>query len=197
MELFARVLGKPAQDYTTLAQQTLTGFQRFWQGAYCYDILDGPDGSDAAIRPNQIFAISLPFAGGEAGEALLDIDQQRAVVEICGRELLTSHGLRSLSPNHPHYVGTYGGDQLQRDGAYHQGTTWGWLLGPYVQAHFRVYRDVEQAQGLLKSLVQHLHGGCIGSLSEIFDGDAPMTPRGCSAQAWTVAEVLRVWQLLT
>ncbi|MEM1251100.1 MAG: amylo-alpha-1,6-glucosidase [Cyanobacteria bacterium P01_H01_bin.21] len=197
MELFARVLGKPTQDYTTLAQQTLTGFQRFWQGAYCYDSLDGPDGNDAAIRPNQIFAISLPFAGGEAGEALLDINQQRAVVEVCGRELLTSHGLRSLSPNHPHYVGTYGGDQLQRDGAYHQGTTWGWLLGPYVQAHFRVYRDVEQAQGLLKPLVQHLHGGCIGSLSEIFDGDAPMTPRGCFAQAWTVAEVLRVWQLLT
>ncbi len=196
MELFAQVLGKPAQDYKTLAQHTLIGFQRFWQGSYCCDVLDGPDGNDAAMRPNQIFAISLPLAGGEAGSALLNREQQRAVVELCGRELLTSHGLRSLSPTHPQYVGTYGGGPLQRDGAYHQGTTWGWLLGPYAQAHFRVYRDAAQARALLKPLIQHLHGGCIGSLSEIFDGDAPMTPRGCFAQAWTVAEVLRVWQLL-
>ena len=196
MEQFAEVLGKPAQDYKALAQHTLTGFQRFWQGAYCYDVLDGPNGNDAALRPNQIFAISLPFAGGKAGSALLNRGQQRAVVEVCGRELLTSHGLRSLSPIHPQYVGTYGGDPLQRDGAYHQGTTWGWLLGPYVQAHYRVYQDVPQARALLMPLVQHLHGGCIGSLSEIFDGDAPMMPRGCFAQAWTVAEVLRVWQWL-
>ncbi|MEM8612950.1 MAG: amylo-alpha-1,6-glucosidase [Cyanobacteria bacterium P01_H01_bin.105] len=196
MEWFATILGKPAQDYKTLAQHTLTGFQRFWQGAYCYDVLDGPDGNDAAMRPNQIFAISLPFAGGEAGGALLDPQQQQAVIDICGRELLTSHGLRSLTPTHPQYIGTYGGDPFQRDGAYHQGTTWGWLLGPYVQAHFRVYQDATQARQLLKPLIQHLYGGCIGSLSEIFDGDAPMTPRGCFAQAWTVAEVLRVWSLL-
>lgn len=196
MELFAEVLDKPAQDYRTLAQHTLIGFQRFWQGAYCYDVLDGPDGNDAAMRPNQIFAISLPFAGGEMGDALLNREQQQAVVDACGQELLTSHGLRSLTPNYPQYVGIYGGDPLQRDGAYHQGTTWGWLLGHYVQAHFRVYQDAAQARTLLKPLVQHLQGGCIGSLSEIFDGDAPMTPRGCFAQAWTVAEVLRVWQLL-
>ena len=196
MALFAQVLGKPAQDYKTLAQHTLIGFQRFWQGAYCYDVLDGPDGPDGAIRPNQIFAISLPFAGGTAGSALLEPSQQEAVVEVCGRELLTSHGLRSLSPNHPQYVGTYGGNPLQRDGAYHQGTTWGWLLGPYAQAHFRVYHNAAQARALLVPLIQHLQGGCIGTLSEIFDGDAPMTPRGCFAQAWTVAEVLRVWPLL-
>ena len=146
MELFARVLGKPAQDYKTLAQHTLTGFQRFWQGAYCYDVLDGPDGNDAAMRPNQIFAISLPFAGGVDGGALLSLQQQQSVVEVCGRELLTSHGLRSLTPSHPQYMGTYGGDPLQRDGAYHQGTTWGWLLGPYVQAHFRVYQDAAKAR---------------------------------------------------
>ncbi|MEM9484620.1 MAG: amylo-alpha-1,6-glucosidase [Cyanobacteria bacterium P01_F01_bin.116] len=194
MEQFAGVLGKPVQDYKTLAQHTLAGFQRFWQGAYCYDVLDGPDGSDDALRPNQIFAVSL--AGGEGTSSLLNRQQQRAVVDICGRELLTSHGLRSLSPHHPQYIGTYGGDPLQRDGAYHQGTTWGWLLGPYVEAHYRVYQDVHQAKALLRPLVQHLHGGCIGSLSEIFDGNAPMIPRGCFAQAWTVAEVLRVWQLL-
>ncbi|MBX2864589.1 MAG: amylo-alpha-1,6-glucosidase [Leptolyngbyaceae cyanobacterium MAG.088] len=196
MEQFAGVLGKPVQDYKTLAQHTLIGFQRFWQGAYCYDVLDGPDGPDGAMRPNQIFAISLPFAGGEAGSPLLAPDQQRAVVDLCGRELLTSHGLRSLTPSHHQYVGMYGGDALQRDGAYHQGTAWGWLLGPYVQAHFRVYNDVSHARTLLGPLVQHLYGGCIGNLGEIFDGDAPMTPRGCFAQAWTVAEVLRIWRLL-
>lgn len=196
MEQFAGILGKPTQGYKTLAQHTLTGFQRFWQGAYCYDVLDGPDGDDAALRPNQIFAVSLPFAGDEAMGSLLTMAQQRAVVEVCGRELLTSHGLRSLAPSHPQYIGTYGGGPLQRDGAYHQGTTWGWLLGPYVEAHYRVYKDVAQARMLLRPLVQHLHGGCIGNLSEIFDGDAPMTPRGCFAQAWTVAEVLRVWRLL-
>lgn len=196
MEWFAQVLGHPAQDYKTLAQHTLIGFQRFWQGAYCYDVLDGPDGNDAAMRPNQIFAISLPLAGGEDGSPLLNLEQQQSVVELCGRELLTSHGLRSLSPTHPQYIGTYGGDPLQRDGAYHQGSTWGWLIGPYVQAHFRVYRNADQARAFLNPLIQHLHGGCIGSLSEIFDGDAPIIPRGCFAQAWTVAEVLRVWQLL-
>ncbi|NEQ52894.1 MAG: glycogen debranching protein [Leptolyngbya sp. SIO3F4] len=196
MEQFAGILGKPIQDYKTLAQHTLTGFQRFWQGAYCYDVLDGPDGDDAALRPNQIFAVSLPFAGGEASGALLTLEQQQSVVDVCGRELLTSHGMRSLAPSHPQYIGTYGGDPLQRDGSYHQGTTWGWLLGPYVEAHYRVYKDVVQARSLLRPLVQHLNGACIGNLSEIFDGDAPMTPRGCFAQAWTVAEVLRVWRLL-
>lgn len=196
MEQFAGVLGKPVQDYKTLAQHTLTGFQRFWQGAYCYDVLDGPDGDDRALRPNQIFAVSLPFAGGKTAGSLLTHEQQRAVVEVCGRELLTSHGLRSLAPSHPQYVGTYNGDLLQRDGAYHQGTTWGWLLGPYAEAHYRVYGDAAQSRALLRPLVQHINGGCIGTLSEIFDGDAPMAPRGCFAQAWTVAEVLRVWRLL-
>lgn len=193
MEQFARVLGKPAQDYRTLAQHTLTGFQRFWQGAYCYDVLDGPKGNDGSLRPNQIFAVSL--TGGDSA-ALLTPEQQRAVVDVCDRELLTSHGLRSLAPSHPQYIGNYGGDPLQRDGAYHQGTTWGWLLGPYVEAHYRVYKNAAQARALLTPLIQHLRGGCIGTLSEIFDGDAPMHPRGCFAQAWTVAEVLRVWRLL-
>ncbi|MBE9069868.1 glycogen debranching enzyme family protein [Leptolyngbya cf. ectocarpi LEGE 11479] len=196
MEQFAGVLHKPVQDYKTLAQHTLTGFQRFWQGAYCYDVLDGPDDDDGALCPNQIFAVSLPFAGGRTASSLLTNEQQRAVVEVCGRELLTSHGLRSLAPSHPQYVGTYGGDPLQRDGAYHQGTTWGWLLGPYAEAHYRVYGDAAQSRALLKPLVQHINGSCIGTLSEIFDGDAPMAPRGCFAQAWTVAEVLRVWRLL-
>ena len=198
MEQFADVLGKPAEAFQTLAKQTLTGFQRFWNEdkGYCYDLLDGPEGHDDALRPNQIFAVSLPLVAGQKGMPLLDRQQQKAVVDVCGRRLLTSHGLRSLTTTHPHYVGIYGGGPLERDGAYHQGTTWGWLLGPYVQAHLQVYNDLSQAKALLEPMVQHLSGGCIGNLSEIFDGDAPMTPRGCFAQAWTVAEVLRVWRLI-
>jgi glycogen debranching enzyme len=114
-------------------------------------------------------------------------------VEICGRKLLTSHGLRSLSPDWPQYLGHYGGSPLQRDGAYHQGTVWGWLLGPFVQAHLRVYRHPAQARQFLEPIANQLTAHGIGSLSEIFDGDAPMTPRGCIAQAWTVAEILNAW----
>ena len=118
------------------------------------------------------------------------------MVDICSRALLTSHGLRSLSPEHPDYRGRYGGDRYQRDGAYHQGTVWGWLLGPFVQAHLQVYQDPIQARQLLEPMVNHLQDRGIGNLSEIFDGDAPHFPRGCIAQAWTVAEVLRVWQAI-
>ena len=207
MVQFGQILGKPTQEYEALAQQTQKGFQRFWNGdrGYCYDVLDGPEGNDPALRPNQLFAVSLPFAAGrgvglgtgiETGSSLLEIQQQRAVVEICGQHLLTSHGLRSLAPHDPQYIGRYGGGPLQRDGAYHQGTTWGWLIGPYVQAHLQVHGHVAEAKALLEPMVQHLQSGCIGNLSEVFDGDAPMTPRGCFAQAWSVAEVLRVWRLI-
>ncbi|MGK7913543.1 MAG: amylo-alpha-1,6-glucosidase [Synechococcus sp.] len=199
MEQFAVVLGEPAEKFQAMAHQTLTGFQRFWAGdkGYCYDLLDGPDGHDDALRPNQIFAVSLPLVSDRDGRSLLDRHQQKSIVDVCGRTLLTSHGLRSLAPTHPDYVGRYAGGPLQRDGAYHQGTTWGWLLGPYIQAHLQVYNDVRQAEALLEPMVRHLSGAGIGTLSEIFDGDAPMAPRGCCAQAWTVAEVLRVWRLLT
>ncbi|MBE9028712.1 glycogen debranching enzyme family protein [filamentous cyanobacterium LEGE 11480] len=196
MAQFAQQLGKPADDYQRLAAQTRLGFQRFWQAeqGYCYDVLDGPEGNDDALRPNQIFAVSLPFAVGRV--ALFNPTQQQSIVDICARSLLTSHGLRSLSPEHPQYVGQYGGNPLQRDGAYHQGTTWGWLIGPYVQAHWHVYGDAAYGKTVLQTLAQHLQAGCVGSLSEVFDGDPPFTPRGCFAQAWTVAEVLRVWRLL-
>jgi predicted glycogen debranching enzyme len=187
----ARQLGQPAQEYDALANQVLARFGRFWncELGYCYDVLDTPTGNDASLRPNQILAVSL-------ADSPLAPDQQRAIVEICGRKLLTSHGLRSLNPNHPQYQGHYGGNQTLRDGAYHQGTVWGWLLGPYALAHFRVYGDPEQAAQFLQPMAQHLQAHGVGSLSEIFDGDAPMIPRGCFAQAWTVAEVLRAWQIL-
>jgi predicted glycogen debranching enzyme len=188
MAQFARRISKPHQEYDAIAERTLIRFARFWNPAkgYCYDVLDSPNGDDDSLRPNQIFAVSLP-------ESPLTAAQQRSVVDVCGRMLLTSYGLRSLAPNHPRYRGSYGGNQLQRDGAYHQGTVWGWLLGAYVLAHLRVYGNPGLARQFLEPMADHLCDRGIGSLSEIFDGDAPMTPRGCIAQAWTVAEVLRAW----
>jgi glycogen debranching enzyme len=107
--------------------------------------------------------------------------------------LLTSHGLRSLSPDHPDYKGRYGGDSRSRDGAYHQGTVWGWLLGHFALAHMKIHGDPEKARGFLMPMLGQLRSHGVGSLSEIFDGDAPMTPRGCIAQAWTVAETIRAF----
>ncbi|WP_404787882.1 amylo-alpha-1,6-glucosidase [Altericista sp. CCNU0014] len=192
MATFARRVGQPYGDYEAIANRTQTHFSRFWNPAlgYCCDVLDGPEGDDDSLRPNQLFAVILPKA---TSSPLLTAEQQRAIVEACGRKLLTSHGLRSLSPDSPQYQGHYGGNPLQRDGAYHQGTVWGWLLGPFVQAHLRVYRNPTQALELLEPMANHLVACGVGSLSEIFDGDAPMMPRGCIAQAWTVAEVLNAW----
>jgi predicted glycogen debranching enzyme len=184
---FAQILGQ-SNPYNRLADQVATSFSRFWNAnlGYCYDLIDGPDGNDASLRPNQIFTVSLP-------ESPLTLDQQRQVVAICAQQLLTSHGLRSLAPTHPDYHGHYGGNQLQRDGAYHQGTVWGWLLGPFTLAHYRVYQNAAQALTYLHPLAHHLHTHGLGTVSEIFDGDAPFTPRGCIAQAWSVAETLRAW----
>ncbi len=120
----------------------------------------------------------------------------RAVVEACARELVTSYGLRSLAPKDPAYRGQYTGDPGQRDGAYHQGTVWSWLLGPFARAHYRVYGDARLAQSFLAPIAQHLNEACLGSVSEIFDGDAPHIARGCFAQAWSVAEILRTWVYL-
>jgi glycogen debranching enzyme len=123
----------------------------------------------------------------------LSFEQQKAVVDTCARHLLTSFGLRSLAPGEPGYVGRYAGGPRERDAVYHQGTVWGWLLGPFALAHFRVYRDRESALRFLEPLGRQIYASGLGTLSEIFDGDPPHTPRGCIAQAWTVAEVLRAW----
>ncbi|MFQ5857035.1 MAG: amylo-alpha-1,6-glucosidase [Anaerolineae bacterium] len=186
---FARRLGEPADGYDILGDQTKAGFARFWNDSsgYCYDMLDGPDGDDDALRPNPLLAVSLTHSP-------LTDQQQRAVVDVCARRLLTSHGLRSLVTDDPAYIGRYGGHQGQRDGAYHQGTVWSWLIGPFISAHLRVYRDPKRARSYLMPFVQHLSDHCVGSISEIFDGDPPFTPRGCFAQAWSVAELLRAWQ---
>ncbi|MCI0727616.1 MAG: glycogen debranching protein, partial [Chloroflexi bacterium] len=192
---FARLLERPDEEataYDQLAGRVEEGFARFWNEAagYCYDVLDGPDGHEATLRPNQILAVSLPYSPLPAG-------RQKAVVDTCARHLLTSHGLRSLAADHPDYIGIYGGNQRKRDAAYHQGTVWSWLIGPFAMAHLRVYGDPEAAQSYLRPLFHHLADHGLGSVSEIFDGDPPFTPRGCPAQAWGVAELLRAWEEVT
>jgi predicted glycogen debranching enzyme len=186
MAQLARALNRPDEPYESMVGRARHGFQRFWNESYCFDVLDGPEGNDASLRPNQIFAVSLP-------ESPLTGEQQRAVVDVCARYLLTSHGLRSLAPGHPNYRGRYAGGPRERDSAYHQGTVWGWLLGPFVQAHLRVYRDPRKAASFLEPMKHLLTTHGLGSATEIFDADAPFVPRGAIAQAWTVAEVLRAW----
>jgi glycogen debranching enzyme len=115
------------------------------------------------------------------------------VVDACAAQLLTPHGLRSLAPRDPAYIGLYTGDRWQRDAAYHQGTVWGWLIGPFVEAHYRAHGDADAARSCLAAFEHQLTSFGLGSIAEVFDGDAPFTPRGCLAQAWSVAEVLRMW----
>ncbi|HZD11662.1 MAG TPA: amylo-alpha-1,6-glucosidase [Candidatus Binatia bacterium] len=190
MSGLSRDLGYDAGRYEKLAADVRRGFARFWneQAGYCYDVLDGPEGHSSALRPNQIFAVSL-------ANSPLPARQQERVVEVCARHLLTSFGLRTLAPEAEEYTGSYKGDQKQRDGAYHQGTVWAWLMGPFISAHLRVYGDRGAARAYLAPLIQHLVDHGVGSVSELFDGDPPFSPRGCIAQAWSVAELIRAWQL--
>ncbi len=191
----AAQLGRAAEQRYCLEHLERAGssFARFWNDAAgcLYDVLDMQGGTthDASIRPNQLFAVSLPYS-------VLSQDRMRGVVDVCARELLTSHGLRSLSPHHPAYQRHYTGNPWERDSAYHQGTVWSWLLGPFARAHYRVYGDAASAQAFLAPMEQHLDAACLGSVSEVFDGDAPHVARGCFAQAWSVAEVLRTWLYL-
>jgi predicted glycogen debranching enzyme len=189
MEDIADRLKQDASIYHSVAEKAQQGFDRFWnqEKGYCYDVLDSPSGDDLSLRPNQLFAVSLMHSP-------LNHERQRAIVDTCARHLLTSHGLRSLSPDEPGYIGRYGGDRRQRDAAYHQGTVWAWLIGPFISAYLRVYDDPVAAKTYLAPLLRHFSSAhCIGSISEIFDGDPPFEPHGCIAQAWSVAEVLRVW----
>jgi len=185
---FARALGRRTEAYEYLAKCAREGFARFWNHSanYCFDVIDGPEPCDSSLRPNQIFAVSLP-------ESPLTAEQQRAVVDACTRHLLTSYGLRSLASGHANYQGHYAGGPRERDAAYHQGTVWGWLLGPFVLAHLRVYNDPVRAASFLEPFANHLRSYGLGTAGEIFDGDAPFAPRGCIAQAWTVGELLRAW----
>jgi glycogen debranching enzyme len=185
MEGFAAALGRPAGTYRALAQRCAAGFARYWNPArgYCFDVLDGPDGDDPALRPNQLFAVSLHAPALEPAQA-------RGVVDACAHELVTSYGLRTLGPREAGYQGCYRGDQRQRDTAYHQGTVWPWLIGAFVRAHLRVYGDIATARTFVDPLIDALTGYGTGSLAEIFDGDPPHAARGAIAQAWSVAELI-------
>ena len=191
MSDFAQRVNAGDNDYADLADAVKTGFNRFRRdtGASLFDVLDGPSGNDARIRPNQIFAVSLP-------DSPLPDGRHWEVVETCRGKLLTPFGLRSLAPTHPDYHGIYGGDRRTRDGAYHQGTVWGWLLGPFALALHRTTGDVELARSLLSPMQAHLNEFGLGGIAEIFDGDPPHSPRGCPWQAWSVAETLRAWRQL-
>jgi predicted glycogen debranching enzyme len=183
-----------AAEYRDRADQAQRSFNaRFWYeaGQYLFDVVDveggGPGENDAKCRPNQVFAISLPHP-------VLDRDRWEPVMRIVRDRLLTPVGLRSLAPGDPDFKPRYFGDLRARDAAYHQGTVWGWLAGPFIDAWLKVYpNDPVGARHALDGFVPHLDDGCIGSISEVFDADAPFTPRGCIAQAWSVAEVLRAW----
>jgi predicted glycogen debranching enzyme len=163
--------------------------RRFWyeEGGYLYDVVDAETGChDAACRPNQVFAISLD-------NPVLDRTRWHPVMDVVTKRLLTPVGLRSLAPGHPDYKSKYYGDLRSRDAAYHQGTVWAWLIGPYIDAYLKLYPAHAQAREFLEGFCAHLSEQCIGNISEVFDAEPPYTPRGCIAQAWSVAEVLRSW----
>ncbi|HWA97037.1 MAG TPA: amylo-alpha-1,6-glucosidase, partial [Pirellulales bacterium] len=178
------------QDLSRRAEQVSQSFNvRFWyeQGGYLYDVVDGEQGNDSKFRPNQVFAISLTHP-------VLDASRWKTVLDKVTERLLTPVGLRSLAPGDPEYKPTYDGDLRSRDAAYHQGTVWAWLIGPFVDAWLRVNPGrMSEARAFLIGFVAHLNEACVGQISEIFDAEAPYYPRGCVAQAWSVAEVLRCW----
>jgi predicted glycogen debranching enzyme len=181
-----------AKPYRELAARARVSFNRlFWNErvGYLVDVI-APDGSaDSSLRPNQLFAISLPHP-------VLDPTRWRAVVDKVAASLLTPYGLRSLDPGHADFKPNYHGDLRTRDAAYHQGTVWSWLLGPFIDAWLKVYPERRaQARKMLEGLREHLGAACLGQVSEIFDATPPFLPRGCIAQAWGVAELLRAWHL--
>lgn len=193
MESLCEKFDEDASAYRTRAEQVKESFNaKFWDSAnQClFDVVDG-DEPDDHIRPNHIYAVSLPFS-------LLPEEQEKAVVALVEKELFVGCGLRSLAPDHPDYHGIYCGALAKRDAAYHQGTAWGFLLGGFFSAYMKVNHHsssaVENAVHMLEPVRKHLSdSGCIGSISEIFDGDTPHNPRGCYAQAWSVGEVLRCY----
>ena len=194
LQHFASLLGDATASarYEAQVAHTRAGFARFWNPATgtLFDVLDGPAGNDAALRPNALFALSLR-------ETALAPERARAVVDTCARELLTTYGLRSLAPGDARYRGRYGGDQTARDAAYHQGTVWSWLIGPFALAYARAYDDRATALQFVDTLARQLDAYGLGTLPEIAEGDAPHAPRGCIAQAWSVAEVLRAFHILS
>ena len=181
---------KPFTEHAAMARESFN--KRFWneETGCLFDVVDQEDGAnDPACRPNQVFAISLP-------NPVLDQARWQPVMDIVTRKLLTPVGLRSLSPDDKDYKARYDGDLRSRDAAYHQGTVWGWLIGPYMDAWFKLNPGkFAEGKALLQGFFTHLDEACVGSISEVFDAEEPHTPRACIAQAWSVAEVLRCWAL--
>lgn len=192
-ETLARLFGEAsyADQCQADRQRAVATFQqRFWyeQGGYLYDVIDGPEGNDTSLRPNQLYAISL-------GNDLVSRDRAQHILRLVKKQLMTPVGLRTLSPDDPHYRPRYEGGVQERDSAYHQGTAWPFLLGPLVTAWItsfgRNIKSRSEARRFLNGLESHLSKACLGQVSEIFDADTPHYPRGCYAQAWSVAEPLR------
>lgn len=179
---------RDAARFTALAETTRAGFDRFWnlERDYPFDVIDGPGGNDSAIRPNAIFAVSLKHSP-------LSVERQRAIVRTCATTLYARTGLRSLAPDDPHYRNAYGGSPAQRDGAYHQGTAWLWLLGPFICASLRVTDDADAVRALFEPIADALDANAIGFLAELNEPEAPFAPDGAFAQAWSVGEILRAW----
>ncbi len=178
-----------AAELSSMAARVRENFnRRFWapQLRYCYDVVDKQGGGeDPSLRPNQVLAISLPHA-------VLEEDKWEPVLKVVRERLLTPYGLRSLAPGEPDYKPRYDGDLLARDAAYHQGTVWAWLIGPFFDAWMRTWPgDLDTASSLLAGFNKEMSQAAIGTISEIFDAEPPYDPRGCIAQAWSVAEVLR------
>ena len=192
MEQLSAHFGEASSDYATLAEQVKESFQKkFWNAdTNCLFDVIGDDAPDPTIRPNQIYAVSLPYT-------MLSQEQNRAIVDVVLEKLYVGCGLRSLDPSHVDYHPIYLGALAKRDAAYHQGTAWGFLLGGFISAYMKAYGKTKEtalkALELLSPLKEHFRNGCIGSISEIFDGDAPHTCRGCYAQAWSVGETLRCY----
>ncbi|MCU1386421.1 MAG: malQ4 [Acidobacteria bacterium] len=191
MQRWAPDHGGDASAYAARADQAERSFnERFWfaDGGYLYDVVDAEGGgNDPKCRPNQVFAIALPHP-------ILARERWMPVMRVVRERLVTPVGLRSLAPGDRDYKAQYFGDLRTRDAAYHQGTVWGWLVGPFIDAWLKVYpEDADGARRALEGFVPHLDEACIGSISEVFDAEAPFTPRGCIAQAWSVAELLRTW----
>ena len=186
--------GESSAEISAAADQCQESFnRRFWCEAEqgLFDVIDGEQGDDPACRPNQVLAISLE-------NPILDPSRWTQVVDTVTERLLTPLGLRSLAPGHVDYKSRYFGDLRSRDAAYHQGTVWAWLIGPFIDAWLRVYPDRRaECRNFLHGFDAHLSEACIGTISEVFDADAPYAARGCAAQAWSIAEVLRCCVLLS
>jgi predicted glycogen debranching enzyme len=192
MQAWITELGEKDPTYERLADQASASFERYWfaAGGYLFDVIDGPDGNDSSLRPNQLFALSLRHSP-------VPLPHAKSVMQVVTRELLTPYGLRTLTPRHPNYHGRFVGDQASRDAAYHNGTVWPWLMGAYVDAHRHAYPEDRSRPALFAPFQAHLAAAGLGSISECFEGDPPHRPVACVAQAWSVAEILRAYRATT